>query len=114
MDLCTTYHITDPEDFVEQWMAFSASHLNSEEPTLTNLNDLERKELAAKLKRDSKQSAGMGIHKAPPIGGHSFVNVGSPSAKIFGHTASFGFAANDAIDDVMDSYISRTPKVSFF
>lgn len=108
--MCTTYNITDPVDFVEQWMAFSASHLNSDEPTLDNLNDLERKELAPKLKRDSNLSGG-NAHKVAGNGlGIQFQNCPSPTTKIFGRAPPT--ILHDASDDLMDSYISRTPTVS--
>lgn len=109
--MCTTYHITDPVDFVEQWMAFSASHLNSDEPTLDNLNDLERKELAPKLKRDANVLVGNANKMTTNNLSAPFQGCQSPSAKIFGHQAQ-PTVLHDASDDLMDSYISRTPTVS--
>lgn len=90
-------------------MAFSVSHLNGAEPTLDNLNDLERKELSAQLKRD-KNATAKGLMIAGGGGGGGGFECASPSAKVFGHFATP--AINDSgLDDVMDSYISRTPKV---
>ncbi|XP_044253574.1 DNA polymerase alpha subunit B [Tribolium madens] len=43
-ELCTTYKI-DSEDFIDLWLAYTASNLNGAPPTLDALDRLERKEL---------------------------------------------------------------------
>ncbi|XP_001807778.2 DNA polymerase alpha subunit B [Tribolium castaneum] len=43
-ELCTTYNI-DSEDFVDLWLAYTASNLNGAPPSLDALDRLERKEL---------------------------------------------------------------------
>ncbi|KAG7298053.1 hypothetical protein JYU34_018823 [Plutella xylostella] len=66
--LCEEYGV-DAETFVEQWMAFSLSHLNGAAPTLKNLDLLERKEFSkrgvdqvnAAIKETSHQNAGKSL-----------------------------------------------------
>ncbi|CAH2045616.1 unnamed protein product, partial [Iphiclides podalirius] len=45
VSLCEEYNV-DPETFIEQWMAFSLTHLNGSPPTLENLDLLEKKEFS--------------------------------------------------------------------
>lgn len=104
MDLCTTYNITDPVEFVEQWMAFSVSNLNGAEPTLDRLSEMERKELVGLLKKDNKATS----TASRPHRQSNAYGTNSPSSKVL---SSFS-TGNDA-DDFMDSYIEcTTPKVS--
>lgn len=121
LDLCTTYRIDDPVEFVEQWMAFSVSHLGGAEPTLDNLSDLERKELASLSKTTAAAAAAaatVAVGKSVASKVHAYESAGgSPRvAKVFGRTAGNGATAaallDDGSEDFMDSYISRTPKVS--
>lgn len=90
--LCNEYNITDPVEFVERWMAFSISHLNGADPTLDNLNDLERKEFANfKHANDAKNK--------------------STSNKQQNNTSSYDDFPDD---DIMGSYGFHTPKVNTF
>lgn len=50
VELCVIYNVDDASEFVEQWLAFSVSNLNGDEPTIENLHDFERRVL--KTKRD--------------------------------------------------------------
>ncbi|EDW82949.1 uncharacterized protein Dwil_GK22573 [Drosophila willistoni] len=50
MELALSYNVNDATEFVEQWMAFSLSHLHGDEPTIENLGEFERKVL--QLRRD--------------------------------------------------------------
>lgn len=88
-------------------MAFSVSTYNNAELTLDRLNEMERKELASRLKKDSKKTSS----NLSMLGSHHQSNAygaNSPSSKVF---TSFS-TGNDA-DDFMDSYIGcTTPKVS--
>lgn len=52
VELCISYHIDDAAEFVEQWMAFSISHLNGAEPSIEHLNEFERKVFQAKREKD--------------------------------------------------------------
>lgn len=45
VSLCEEYDV-DAETFIEQWMAFSLSHLNSAAPSVENLELLARKEFS--------------------------------------------------------------------
>ncbi|KAL7744353.1 hypothetical protein ACLKA6_001744 [Drosophila palustris] len=45
IELAIAYYIDDATEFVEQWMAFSLSHLQGDEPTIANLGEFERKVL---------------------------------------------------------------------
>lgn len=88
LDLTNSYNISDPREFVDTYVAFSATHLNGAEPSADTLITFERKELST-IK-----------HKpiAPRI--HAAVNL-----------TDFDQDAEMEDDDVMDSYICRTPKV---
>lgn len=102
LDLCTTYNV-DPVEFVEQWMAFSLSHLNGAEPTLDYLNDLERKELANKKCSKTNKNDRLNV-------GHSSHSDAAnlQQLKIYGSDLD----RNEDVGDVMDSYLCNTPKVS--
>lgn len=97
LDLCTTYNV-DPVEFVEQWMAFSLSHLNGAEPTLDYLNDLERKELANKKALKSAKNDRFNVQRDADI----------KQLRIYGSDMD----RIENVGDVMDSYLCNTPKVS--
>lgn len=40
--MCLKYNIQDAEDFVDQWMSYSTSKCNGEEPNIQLLLDMER------------------------------------------------------------------------
>lgn len=40
--MCLKYNFQDAEDFVDQWMSYSASKCNGEDPTIQLLLDMER------------------------------------------------------------------------
>ncbi|KPI92392.1 DNA polymerase alpha subunit B [Papilio xuthus] len=50
VSLCEEYNV-DAETFIEQWMAFSLTHLNGCPPTLENLKLLEKKEFSKATSR---------------------------------------------------------------
>lgn len=92
VQLCNDYNVTDPVEFVERWMAFSISNLNGADPTLDNLNDMERKEFANfKQANESK--------------------IKSTSNQQSNHSSNYD---NFPDDDIMDSYGFHTPKVNIF
>ncbi|SPP80994.1 DNA polymerase alpha subunit B [Drosophila guanche] len=51
MELAISYGCMDATEFVEQWMAFSLSHLHGDEPTPENLGEFERKVLQLKKEK---------------------------------------------------------------
>lgn len=91
--LCVEYSITDAVEFVERWVAFSLTHLNGADPTLDNLNELERKE----FEKNSK-NANNAKNK-------------STSNKTDNNSSSYDDFPDD---DIMDSYGLHTPKVILF
>lgn len=42
VEMCLKYNIDDAEDFVDQWMSYSTSKCNGDEPTLALLQNMER------------------------------------------------------------------------
>lgn len=44
VEICLNNGVSDPVEFVEQWMAYSLSKLQGAEPTLYFLTEMERKE----------------------------------------------------------------------
>lgn len=84
-------------------MAFSVSHLSGAEPTLHNLAELERKELAALSKTSAAASKAA---KALPL-------LYESATSVFGSSIG-GVVCNEAEVDFMDSYVTKTPKVSVF
>lgn len=88
LDLCNTYDIVDPKEFVEIYVAFSVNHLNGGEPSLSTLSDFERKELSSN-KSKAKE----------------------PVAKKHVNLDDFDNGNDIEDDDVMDAYICKTPKV---
>lgn len=126
LDLCTTHNITDPCEFIEQWMAFSVSHLGGAEPTLENLAELERKELT----KETRTNATTSHHQQHPTVAAkvlSYESATTPNRKVFGSDrrqanggsddgvdgATTAATLLDVVgDDLMDAYIMRTPKVS--
>ncbi|XP_055386101.1 DNA polymerase alpha subunit B [Condylostylus longicornis] len=53
VEICLTHGLSDPVEFVEQWVAYSISNLNGAEPTIPFLIEFERKELA-NIKKELK------------------------------------------------------------
>lgn len=48
-ELCIAYNI-DPEDFIDQWLAYTASNLNGAPPSIEHLEKMERRELQKQAK----------------------------------------------------------------
>ncbi|XP_017091944.2 DNA polymerase alpha subunit B [Drosophila bipectinata] len=102
VDLAITYNVTDATEFVEQWMAFSLSHLHGEDPTTDNLGEFERKVL--QLRKDKIAS------KA------SAQKVNSYAATETNSLATYGLIEDDPMmedymgDSVADSSAMHTPK----
>lgn len=74
---------------MEQWIAFSVSRFNGDEPTIEYLLEFERKELLAKKSASVKKSS----------------NVTSASV------AATSFQGDDDDDEMLGAYICNTPKV---
>ncbi|EDV91004.1 DNA polymerase alpha subunit B [Drosophila grimshawi] len=51
VELSLSYSIHDATEFVEQWMAFSLSHLHGDDPTPENLGEFERKVLQVRREK---------------------------------------------------------------
>lgn len=85
------YHLDDPVEFVEKWMAFSISHLNGAEPTVQFLVDFENKELKNQNKANSKAKR---------------VDGDRPQLKVYNQESE------DEENDILGAYVCITPKVS--
>lgn len=86
--MTSAYNFDDAREFVEAYVAFSVNHLNGADPSLQTLADFERKDL------NSTKS--------------------KPKEHAIKARVSISLLDQDAEmedDDVMDSYICRTPKV---
>lgn len=90
LDLSITHNI-DPREFVEIFVAFSVNHLNGAEPTLSSLDDFERKELANYKNKPNETSKLQNFNDFDEIGDD-----------------------DDDTDDVMEAYICTTPNVRIF
>ncbi|KAH8358634.1 hypothetical protein KR093_001502 [Drosophila rubida] len=106
MELAISYNIDDATEFVEQWMAFSLSHLQGEEPTAANLGEFERKVLQAQREK--------GGSKKPTLQGKATKNSMDTSS-----LASYGLIEDEPMmDDYVDeasttaSTLPHTPKAA--
>nr|AAB22992.1 DNA polymerase alpha primase 73 kda subunit [Drosophila melanogaster, Peptide, 653 aa] [Drosophila melanogaster] len=93
-ELAITYNIHDATEFVEQWMAFSLSHLQGEDPAIENLGDFERKVLQLRrTRRDTRQLARRRNH------------MSSPSVQDTSSLATYGVMEDDPM---LDDYVSES------
>uniref|UniRef100_A0A182PLF4 DNA polymerase alpha subunit B N-terminal domain-containing protein n=1 Tax=Anopheles epiroticus TaxID=199890 RepID=A0A182PLF4_9DIPT len=102
IEICVNNDITDPVEFVEQWMAYSVSKLSGAEPTVAYLNEMEAREYTSKARKLSKLSnisaAGGSIGTSPRI-----------EAKVAKITT---YRNVDSVEqDVLEMYGCITPKV---
>lgn len=67
MELVISYNIEDATEFVEQWMAFSLSHLNGDDPTPENLNEFDRKVLQIKREKGGSKKVTQQQNNRLPI-----------------------------------------------
>lgn len=65
IELTISYYIEDATEFVEQWMAFSLSHLQGDEPTIANLGEFERKVLQVKREKSGLKKVRNGSISVP-------------------------------------------------
>ncbi|XP_017006219.2 DNA polymerase alpha subunit B [Drosophila takahashii] len=106
VELAISYGVHDATEFVEQWMAFSLSHLQGEDPGLENLGDFERKVL--QLRKEKM------VSKASASKPKSYAS--SSAAQDTSSLASYGLMEDDPmLDDyvsesVVDSSALHTPK----
>lgn len=98
MDLCINYGVDDPREFVEMYVAHSVSNLNGAEPSIETLPDFERKELTNYKTKASTKNVSKDKHQSKNLDDFESYNSG-------------GMAEED-VDDLMDSYMCNTPKVS--
>ncbi|EDW59063.1 DNA polymerase alpha subunit B [Drosophila virilis] len=89
IELALTYSIHDATEFVEQWMAFSLSHLNGDDPTPANLGEFERKVL--QVKREKVGTTKLTHH-----------TKSQPSALETSSLATYGLIEDDPM---MDDYV---------
>ncbi|XP_030564138.1 DNA polymerase alpha subunit B [Drosophila novamexicana] len=89
IELALTYSIHDATEFVEQWMAFSLSHLHGEDPTAANLGEFERKVL--QVKREKVGTTKLTHH-----------TKSQPSALETSSLATYGLIEDDPM---MDDYV---------
>lgn len=92
LELGSIYHLDDPVEFVEKWMAFSISHLDGAEPTVQFLIDFENKELKNQNKSNAKQ-------KRAATSEISQLKV-------------YNQESDDEENDILGAYVCMTPKVS--
>lgn len=96
MDLCITHNINDEKEFVESYVAFSVSHLNGAEPSIESLSEFERKELIQQKKKPKESNGSRRMDQ---------------DTTNFNHFDAREFEDGD---ELMEAYISKTPKVSAF
>lgn len=102
VDLAITYNVSDATEFVEQWMAFSLSHLHGEDPTTDNLGEFERKVLQIRKDKIGSKTAAQ--------------KVKSYAATETNSLATYGLIEDDPMmedymgDSVADSSAMHTPK----
>lgn len=100
MELCITYHIDDAAEFVEQWMAFSISHLHGDEPSLENLNEFERKVFQTKREKELLAASKKKGNKLPSALAN-LTHLNAISASSSNPLAMYGVDDNDVMDDYM-------------
>lgn len=96
LTLCLNYDIAEAKDFVEMYVAYSVSKLNGAEPSIETLEEFERKELTNYKSKRSARNANREAHQS----------------KNFEDFEHFNGVADDDVDEIMDSYVCKTPKVS--
>jgi len=94
VELAISYNIHDATEFVEQWMAFSLSHLHGEDPALENLGEFERKVL--QLRKDKMGSKASAV-KSKPYAPSSMQDTSS--------LASYGVMEDDPM---IDDYVGES------
>lgn len=90
--MCHSYNL-NAATFLEQWMAFSLTSLNGADPTIDHLDEMERKQLSTMGRKSSKAQS---------------TDIGASSHSLYGNHGRENYKEND----VLDSYICKTPKVS--
>ncbi|XP_052901958.1 DNA polymerase alpha subunit B [Anopheles moucheti] len=65
IEICNNNDITDPIEFVEQWMAYSVSKLSGAEPTVAYLSEMEAREYTSKLRKATKLSTAGNVGASP-------------------------------------------------
>lgn len=92
LEICVNCGQDDPVEFVEQWMAFSISHLSGAEPTVQYLIEMENK-VVVKLPKSGFTTKA--ISSAP-----------STNLKVYNEDS------DDEQNDLLGAYVCITPKVS--
>lgn len=110
VELCITYRIDDAAEFVEQWMAFSISHLNGAEPSIEHLNEFERKVLQAKREKELFAANKKKGNKLPSAIAN-LTHLNAIAASSANPLAMYG-VVDDMIDDYMPDMIVAGPSSS--
>ncbi|KAH8407200.1 hypothetical protein KR222_010321 [Zaprionus bogoriensis] len=96
MELVISYNIQDATEFVEQWMAFSLSHLHGDDPTPENLNEFDRKVLQLKREKGGSKKPHTQQTKCLPVKTEPL------------ETSSLTTYGLIEDDPMMDDYVSET------
>lgn len=97
MEYSVHYNI-DPSDLVETFVSYCVSHLNGAEPTLSILDDFERK-ILQKENGTAKKASTVNQQHRQPVEFDDYGNLGDSD--------------DDEENDVMSAYICKTPKVIY-
>ncbi|XP_026850755.1 DNA polymerase alpha subunit B [Drosophila persimilis] len=103
MELAITYSIEDATEFVEQWMAFSLSHLHGEDPTPENLGEFERKVLQLKKDKVGFKTSTQKTYSPAPV-------VATSSLSTYGVIEDDPMTYDYGIESLTDSSMMHTPK----
>ncbi|CAO1425697.1 unnamed protein product [Diamesa tonsa] len=90
LEICVNCGQDDPVEFVEQWMAYSISHLGGAEPTVQYLIEMENKEFI----------------KLPKSGFTTKATSNAPSANL----RVYNEDSDDEQNDLLGAYVCITPK----
>ncbi|KAI8130480.1 DNA polymerase alpha subunit B [Lucilia cuprina] len=104
VELCITYHIDDASEFVEQWMAFSISHLHGAEPSIEHLNEFERKVFQAKREKELMAASKKKGNKLPSALAN-LTHLNDIASSNSNPLAMYG-VEDDMMDDYMPDMIS--------
>uniref|UniRef100_A0A1B0BIS9 DNA polymerase alpha subunit B N-terminal domain-containing protein n=1 Tax=Glossina palpalis gambiensis TaxID=67801 RepID=A0A1B0BIS9_9MUSC len=108
VELCVIYNVDDASEFVEQWLAFSVSNLNGDEPTIENLHEFERKVLQAKRDKNVlSASKNKTIKNSSGIG--SLTNLKNVASAPSTPLSMYGVGDED---NMMEQYMHELPETS--
>ncbi|XP_062125556.1 DNA polymerase alpha subunit B [Drosophila sulfurigaster albostrigata] len=103
MELAISYNVNDATEFVEQWMAFSLSHLQGDEPTVANLGEFERKVLQTRREKGGSKK---------PTKSTTTSSLDTSSLANYGLMEEDDPMLNDYVDESTASTLPHTPKAA--